>query len=200
MSIRLSTDVRGAGRAIRRIKDGIENGAAQGAAVVGEETEEVAKGRIRSVGAIFSGDLIASFDIDIQKRGRNRLRVRIENESDHAAPIEYGAEYTDDGPPVAALIPWVEAKMSGFTIPDDDFQRPSPEELDENLEIPEPDGTVTYLIDAVDDDTLDRAFWLQEHIKDNGIDAVRYMKAAEEWAEESADDTVADAISANLAT
>lgn len=198
--MRFRTDVKGAGHAIRQIEDAIKDGIAEGSAETGVEAEQVAKQRIRKVGAIFTGDLLNSFDIDIRKQGGN-LVVRLTNDSDHAGPIEYGAEYTERGPPVVALIPWVRAKMTGFQIPEGDREDlPDPETVDADFEIPEPDGSITDLRNVVDSETLDRAFWLQQHIKEEGIDAVRYMERAERYVKENAADNVAEAISMELKT
>lgn len=180
------------------IGDAIDEGIRKGAVAVADEAGDVARNRIRSVGAIFTGDLVSSFEIEVEKR-RNRLRVKLKNTSDHAAPIEYGAEYTDEGPPVAALIPWVELKMRGFSVPDDEITNlPEPDEVDEDTTIPEPDGPDVDLLDVADEDTIQKAFWLQQHIKETGIDAVRYMKAAEEYVERRGSDSLAGYIEREL--
>jgi len=184
--------------AIEDIEDAIEDGIKKGSGVLGQEMREVSEHRIRSVGAIFTGDLINSFDVTVKSRG-NQMIVTLSNDSDHAAPIEYGAEYGTEGPPLAALIPWVEAKMAGFTVPEDDLQSlPSPGEIEEDTEVPEPDGTTTDLLTVVPDDTLQKAFWLQEHIRREGIDAVKFMSAAREYAERHGEDTIAGYIEREL--
>lgn len=177
------------------VQDAIRNASAE----LGEATKERAQQRIRSVGAVFSGDLVESFDVEINKVGGNMI-VRITNDSDHAAPIEYGAQYTDEGPPLAALIPWVEAKMKGFTVPEDDVDLPKRHTVleEQDTEIPEPDGSTTDLMDVVSDEVLTKAFWLQQHIKEEGIDAVRYMAIAEEFVEDRGPDIVAAEIEKEL--
>lgn len=185
-------------RVANDIKDDIESGARKGAFAATAEAQEAAETRIREVGAIFSGELIQSFDISYRRRG-GMLWVRLENNAEHAAPIEYGADYTDRGPPVAALIPWVRTKMMGFQVPqEDENDLPDPENVDEDLTVPEPDGSYTDLAKVVAPETLKRAFWLQQHIKEQGIDAVRYMQHAKAWAEAHADEEVADYISQEL--
>lgn len=182
------------------IGDDIDVGIRKGGVALADEAGDVAKNRIRSVGAIFTGDLIGSFEIDIEKRG-DTLRVKLKNTSDHAAPIEYGAEYTDEGPPVAALIPWVESKMRGFSVPDDEISGlPEPEDVDEDTTIPEPDGTEVDLLDVAERGTIQKAFWLQQHIKETGIDAVRYMRAAEEYVKRDGADSLAGYISREIRT
>lgn len=196
--VKVTTDVKGARRVTDNIEEAIEDGIEYGAGEVSQEAKEIAQERIRSVGAIFTGDLITQFNIDYQKKG-NSLWVSLNNKSDHAAPIEYGAEYTEKGPPLAPLIPWVEAKMIGFTVPEDDLDDlPDPPEVEEDTSVPEPDGSFTDLTNVVDDDTLDKAFWLQQHIKEEGIDAVGYMRMAEQWVDDNAADTIEDAIMAQL--
>lgn len=187
-------------RVDRDIKEDIEDGIEKGGTSLGLEGEEVAQHRIRSVGAIFTGDLILNFDVSVRKR-RNKLVVTLENNSDHAAPIEYGAEYGSEGPPVIALIPWVRTKMSGFQVPEDDLSAlPDRDEVDEDTTLPEPGGGEVDVLDVAEPETVQKAFWLQQHIKDNGIDAVRFMRAAEEYAREEGADTVADYISRELRT
>lgn len=196
--IKVPTTVLNAG-VIDDIEDDIESGVRKAAREIGEATEEVAEERIRSVGAVFTGDLVNSFDVDVTKVGGNMV-VRITNDSDHAAAIEYGASYTDSGPPLAALIPWVKLKMRGFTVPEDDVDLPRRDTVrqEADTEIHEPDGTTTDLLDVVSDSVLKKAFWLQQHIKEEGIDAVRYMALAEEFAVESGPDIVATEISKEL--
>lgn len=182
------------------IIDGIEDSLDFGAAEAGqpgvpEQAKNVAKGRIVEAGAVFSGDLLESFEVN-HSQSKGVWHVELENTSAHAEPIEYGAEYGEKGPPVAALIPWVETKMRGFQVPEDDV-----------ADLPEPDVVrqesegVKYgpdVLTLADEDTLTKAFWLQQHIKEEGLDALRYMKAAEYWAESSADKSVAAFITKHL--
>lgn len=48
-------------------------------------------------------------------------------------------------------------------------------------------------LDKIDDDVLDAAFWLQEHIRRDGIDAVPFMDMAYRRAKDG-DQDVAEAI------
>lgn len=180
------------------IEDAITSGMREGGQQVASEAEEVAQQRIRDVGAVFTGNLVESFEIDLKKRGNNII-VTLENTSDHAAPIEYGAEYTERGPPVAALIPWVKLKMRGYTVPEDEVaDLPDPQDVDEDTSIPQADGPALDLTTVFDEEIVQKAFWLQQHIKEEGLDAVRFMKRAEEKVEDDGADTVADAITAEL--
>lgn len=174
------------------IRGGIRKSSGQtSSAGVSDQVEEAAQERIRETGAVWTGELVESFEVDYHRAG-NRLVVTVENVSDHAAPIEYGAEYTDRGPPVASLIPWAATKMQGFTIPEDDrSDLPDASELDERLEEEGPDGDWVDILGAAPPHIIEKAFWLQQHIKEHGIDAVRYMEIAEQWASANADKTVA---------
>lgn len=197
--IRIDIDVLNK-RVDESIEDAITDGMREGGQQAASEAEKVAQQRIRNVGAVFTGDLVESFEIDLKKRGNNII-VTLENTSDHAAPIEYGAEYTDRGPPVAALIPWVKLKMRGYTVPEDDLQDlPNPQDVDEDTSIPQADGPALDLTTVFDEEIVQKAFWLQQHIKEEGLDAVRFMKRAEEKVENDAADTIADAITAELNT
>jgi hypothetical protein len=180
------------------IEDAVTSGMREGGQQAASEAEEVAQQRIRNVGAVFTGDLIESFEIDLKKRGNNII-VTLENTSDHAAPIEYGAEYTDRGPPVAALIPWVKLKMTGYSVPESEVaDLPEPQDVEEDTSIPQANGPAVDLTTVFDEEIVQKAFWLQQHIKEEGLDAVRFMKRAEEKVEDDAAETVADAITAEL--
>jgi hypothetical protein len=52
-------------------------------------------------------------------------------------------------------------------------------------------------LDKYDPDVIDAAFWLQEHIRENGIDAVPFMDMAGRRARDG-DQDVAEAIDAEL--
>jgi hypothetical protein len=202
--VKFSTSVQGADSVVDEIEKDIEDGIEKSVGKrssdltsIDQQVKMVAKERIRDVGAVWTGDLVSSFDVDHFGTG-DSIVVTIENTSDHAAPIEYGAEYDEEGPPVAALIPWVMTKMSGFTLPEDQSELPDTTRADE-LEIETTAGSVD-LGASVPDEILEKAFWLQRHIKEEGIDAVRYMEMAEMWAEKNSANTVAEYISAELKT
>jgi len=188
------------GNIVDQIEDAIVDGIEKAADKrrkhgIATQAEEVAKKRIREAGAVFTEELIESFEIDHTRTG-GTWHVTLENTSDHAAPIEYGAEYGEEGPPVAALIPWVVVKMQGFDIPESDYN-----------DIPEPDvirnesSSIEYGPDVnalAPDWVVEKAFWLQQHIKEEGIDALRYMAEAEAWTEANAGETVAAFITDEL--
>lgn len=198
--MRFRTEISGK-RIDEEIKDKIESGIEDAtneekSNSIPDQAVDVAKARIDTAGAVFRGDLIDSFTVS-RAKADDQWVVKIENTSDHAAPIEYGATYGAEGPPVAALIPWVKAKMSGFSVPDGDSESlPEADRIREQV-----DDEVNYGLDAeqlADEQTLKKAFWLQRHIKENGIDPLRYMQRAEEWIEENGSRTVAAFIRAEF--
>lgn len=161
---------------------------------ISDDMEDAAQRKIVSADAIWTGELLESFEASYQKRG-DTLRIRLENDSDHARPINFGAEYGSKGPPVAALIPWVAAHMGQFPdIPDDDLPdktRADVEELDG------PTGTVT-IPEGIDSLIVERAFWVQRQIKEHGIDAVEFMDGAKRSVMKDGPDTLADYIEQNF--
>lgn len=180
------------------IEDAIWQGMRDSLTPLGEATTQIAQQRIREAGAIWKGDLIGSFDFRFT-RSDDSLTVIVSNYSDHAAPIEFGAEYEEKGPPVAALIPWVETKLHGYNVPEDNL--PDYDEVPKIREKAKENALneeTARLASLAEPEVIQDAFWLQQHIKRTGIDAVKFMKAAEKWAEEGADRTVAGYISARF--
>jgi hypothetical protein len=173
------------------IEDAVEDGIRRAADEIGDASVNIAKQRIREAGAVWTGELLDSFNVTYSSNG-NELTVTIENESDHAAPIEYGAEYTDRGPPVVALIPWVITHMDGFTVPDDSPSLDEREPVEGEMQSDEGDYVNVY--DIADKETLAKAFWLQQHIKRHGLDAVGYMERAREWVGDAGNRTVSEYI------
>jgi hypothetical protein len=162
---------------------------------LGEQVKEAAATNIRQARAVWTGELLAGFEID-HDSAAGVWRVTVENTAEHAAPIEYGAEYGEEGPPVAALIPWVEAHRTGFDPPTDELDGiPEPERIREQS------ADVSYgpdVFELAEPEIVRRAFWLQQHIKENGIDAIHYMARAEREVLSNADEKVAAYISARL--
>jgi hypothetical protein len=179
------------------IEDAITQGIVQSGTAIGDEMEYTAKERILDAGAVWTGELISSFDVSYRTEG-NKLVVTLSNDADHARPIEFGAEYGERGPPVAALIPWVRTHLMGMTLDREPRGNLSGEAVDDELEVEGPSGERVDVREFSDPEVIDRAFWLQQHIKENGLDAVRFMETAEQFIEESGDDVTAEWISVNL--
>lgn len=155
-----------------------------------------AKGKIRAEGAVWTGELLESFQVRYLQRGP-RIIVVFENDADHAPALEYGAEYGDEGPPVHALIPWVMTHLSSWTIPEaDKGGLPAPEDI--SYEREEIDDELLEVAMRAPDTVVEKAFWLQEKIRRDGIDAIEFMEQARRWAEKDADNVVADAIDRRL--
>lgn len=144
------------------IRDAIEDGVRQGATEARAEMEERAKSVLRRNAAIFTGELISSFTKGQSTSPDGDLVVWLENDSEHAAPVEYGAEYDEEGPPLRALLPWVYVHLEG--------------------------------------DPIQNAFWLQEKIKEEGIDALGFMQEAEDYAMRHADEDIRRHIELELRT
>lgn len=166
---------------------------------ISDEVTDAAQHKIEAEDAIWTGELLSSFETDYN-RLNDRLVITVENTSDHAAPINFGAEYEERGPPVAALIPWVAAHMAEFSIPDSDKEDlPDPSTVHgEELEV---DGGANVTIpETLDSLIIERAFWVQRQIKRHGIDAVEFMEAGQEMAEQAGPDIVGKYISRSLDT
>lgn len=163
--------------------------ATKGIVDIADDAEENAKRNIRIAGAVWTGELLESFELDFRTSGRDMIVV-VENTADHAKPIEYGAQYTNEGPPVAALVPWVETKMHGFQVPDGaevpDIDRVG----DDEFEVEVSEGEIIDVRAIADRKTVKKAFWLQQHIKETGIDPLRYMERAEMAVEKSGPMTI----------
>lgn len=141
------------------VRDAIRDGMKEAGDELSLAMEDEAKRVIRRNAAIFSGTLISSFTKRNVPEGKDYI-VELSNDAENAWPIEVGAEYDEEGPPVRALIPWVQVHFDG--------------------------------------DPIQNAFWLQEKIKEEGIDGIGFMQEAEDWADSNADQVVRDQIELEL--
>lgn len=182
------------------IKDAIEDGIKKAADERGPQgiatrAELVARIRIADKGRIWTGELLEGFTIKHRRSGDTVVTI-LENEADHAPPIEYGAEYDEKGPPVVALLPWVAVNMRGFEVPEEwvpGYRTPDLE--DETIEV---DGQTAPVTSLFDDETIERAFWLQEKLYEDGIDGIGFMQRARRWTEQNADQVTRDFIEQEL--
>lgn len=175
--------------AIWDIQEAIGKAILRGAVDIGDDTEETAKRKIRIAGAVWTGELLQSFDVDIRPMARQTIIV-VENTADHAAPIEYGARYTNKGPPISALVPWVRTKMHGFEVPDE-AEVPDIENIEnDEFEVQVTEGEGIDIRSIADRETIEKAFWLQQHIKETGIEPLKYMERAERAVEKTGSATV----------
>lgn len=178
------------------IENAIERGVSAGGGEVIDHTETIAKRTIRERGFVSrgrKGGLLASFEQTTPSRPVKIWHGSLKNVADHARPIEEGAEYTDRGPPVLALVPWVTREMHGFEVP----EGWSPDGDAVEQAFAREDWTDVNVL--ADSETIRKAFWLQEYIKEHDIpDAVHYMRNAQLWAEKRGDEEVAKQISAHF--
>lgn len=97
------------------IHDGMEKAAHELATIAKEEAQTT----IRENNAVFNYEVLESWRRIEAQSTPERVTVILTNRADHAPALNYGvdaAEYADGGPPVQALIPWVERKLSGWNI------------------------------------------------------------------------------------
>lgn len=168
------------------IEDAIKQGIQDGGGEIIDHSQKIAKTHIREK-AYWTGELLQSW---LKEESAGRMQTyhgMLENTAPHAAPIEHGASYGAEGPPIEELIPWVRSEMNfipppGWRPEDDSMD---PEALDKWNDV------TNFVTDPM---TLRKAFWLQQHIKEEGITAVHYMRDARMWAEARGSEVVAEAI------
>ena len=179
----------------RRLNDALRESVSDLEFLVKQE----AKAKIREEGAIWLGRLMAAFDHRYEKRG-DKLVLIVYNDEEHAPYVEWGAEYGAKGPPVAPLIPWVQYHLSDWNLENaESVNRPSAEDIPEaDRMVSTPDGGEVDALAGVPDDILTKAFWLQEKLKEDGLDAVEFMQEAEEWAEDNGVEIVSENIDREL--
>jgi len=169
----------------KKIKSAIKSGIRHSSTELYDEGTKVAKSKLRQEGAIWKGELINSFTFRTTPGGKVRL-VKIENTADHARPMEEGAEYEEEGPPLSALIPWVETELSQWQVSDYWIYRARralgfhPSQFQANKEV------------------YAKAFWLQQKIKKQGLDAREFMEAMKKYLEQNADRIVGHEIDKKL--
>lgn len=176
------------------VEDAIKRGITAGGGEVVDTAHDKAVNQIRRKNAISSGNLINSFETRGDKRPKQVWSGEVKNTADYAAAVEEGTSPTSysRAPPIVKLVPWVVREMQGFTVPAE--WSPSASQI-------ESANATGDWVDAnviADNATLTKAFWLQEHIKETGTPAVRFMHRGRVWAENNADDEVAKQISAHF--
>lgn len=68
---------------------------------------------------VFKGEVLKRFRIATTRDGQFEQSRLVYNTSDHADAVDRGvpaSAYADGGPPVQALLPWVKAKMGGWSL------------------------------------------------------------------------------------
>jgi hypothetical protein len=117
--IRFDIDVRNEDIA-DEIEDAIERGISESVSQrntdsLGQKMKRAAREHIRRNGRVWTTELINSFEITSESMGGNTILV-LRNDAGHAAAIDTGAQYGDEGPPLHRLIPWVQEKMRGYRV------------------------------------------------------------------------------------
>ena len=102
------------------IEDKIENGIESALKPsrpdsLGKKMERAMKEYLRQRGKVWTTELVNSFDISFDVRHGIWVML-VQNDAEHAAPMNTGARYGAKGPPLAELIPWVQAKMRGYRV------------------------------------------------------------------------------------
>jgi hypothetical protein len=170
----------------KRVEEAIEDGVENAAEDISEQSTHVAKTEIVEEGAVWRGDLLASFEDDVKKQGDDVI-LKIQNISEHAEPVENGAEYSNKKPPIQELLPWVRDKLNHMRFDDPEWVM----------------SIASYFRNRGDfsgwgDSEIARAYWLQQKIYQEGLDPVKFMEAAEEWVRRHGDQVVKNNIEKEL--
>lgn len=161
----------------QKIEQAIKRGIRESADEISDQGTDVAKNKILEEGAVWKGELWSSFEWDDRKAGKKRI-VNIKNVSEHAAPMEFGAEYEDKAPPIRKLLPWVQTELSGWKVSDYWVYK-----AQQSLSMPLSEFMANKQLYA-------KAFWLQQHIKREGLEARRFMEAMEDYLWRHSDEIV----------
>lgn len=112
MCAKIDIDVHGIKKVGELLEDGVKAAAEDSRDELLEIGQDNARSIIVSRDAIWKSELYrsiktAKYSTPASKGGS------VFSHASHAAPVEHGAQYTTEGPPVKALIPWVKSKMGG---------------------------------------------------------------------------------------
>lgn len=156
------------------VKDAIEDGIKSSAEIIALDAQQAAEARIREEGAVWKGELLESFKWRAEKR-QGKLRILVQNDADHARPLEVGATYVEKGPPVESLIPWVISKLQGWKVengrlvPDRDPGSGGEEQFDfEPLETTPTEFTGSYDFQNLDQTRQDTITDSLDHVGTRG--------------------------------
>lgn len=133
--IKVKIDVDG----VKKVGDLLEDGLEAGAEEARDELLDVGKTSAKNI--IVAEDLVWTSELfrsikTFSHEGKNSYSGMVLADSRHAAPIEFGAEYDSEGPPISSLLPWVKAKLADWNY-DGDIQPPvrrSPEDANQDYE------------------------------------------------------------------
>jgi len=108
------------------ITEAIEAGIEDSQKSLAKTLPRVAQAKLRSREAMFRREVLHGFKTK-KTNGGGVYELRVFNVSDHASYVEHGVrgvwagtstehEYSTKRPPVEELLPWVEQKLSGWTL------------------------------------------------------------------------------------
>lgn len=161
------------GKIERAVEDGVKDSDTE----LYDQGTDAAKAKLRQEGAVWKGELINSFTFDTDNKGNVTL-VKIKNIADHAVPMEDGAEYGKEGPPIDSLLPWAQDKLSNWQVSEKWVSL-----AEEYLDIPAAEFQSNKKLYA-------KTFWLQQKIKHQGLEGRKFMEAMDNFLELYGDDIV----------
>lgn len=180
--IKVDVDLNGVPEKIeKQIKKGIQNSRKE----VPDQGIPVAKDKILEEGAVWKGELFTSFQWGSKKVG-DKYVITIENVADHAAPMEEGADYDGTAPPIENLMPWVKTELADWNVSQKWIALAA-------LHLDVPPGKFKH-----NKELYGKAYWLQQHIKREGLEPRRFMEAMERYLREHADEIVGGEITEAL--
>lgn len=160
-------------KVVQRLEEAIEEGIEEAGDSIAEEGKEKARHKIVEEGALFRGELFASFETEVAEVDGDTV-VKIRNTADHAAPVNDGRKPNRRAPPLHKLLPWVREHLPHWYPEDRDYADNVADYFRKNS---------SASLSVWTDLEIWRAYELQQEIKVHGIDAVRFMEFAEEWLE-----------------
>jgi hypothetical protein len=108
------------------LKEAIEAGIKESQDDLAKTLPRIGQAKLRSRDAMFNREVLRGFKTK-KTNGGGVYELRVFNVAEHASYVEHGVrgvwagtspkhEYTTKRPPVEELLPWVERKLSGWTL------------------------------------------------------------------------------------
>ncbi|QIR31058.1 hypothetical protein HrrHc2_090 [Halorubrum virus Hardycor2] len=116
---KIKVRVKNEDRVIRDMKRDFKRGMDKSANKIAESGRNKALQIINENQAYFNFEVAKGFRIIDGADTPTRSSIKLINEAPHAGALDAGvpaAKYADGGPPVQALLPWVQRKMGGFDL------------------------------------------------------------------------------------
>jgi hypothetical protein len=115
--VRITVD--GAGRMKREFERDFARSLSEVADRLADTGKDKAQDVISVEKRIFNEEVLRSFRIATTRDQKFEQSRKVHNTADHSNAVDRGvpaAAYADGGPPVQALLPWVKAKMGGWSL------------------------------------------------------------------------------------